>query len=424
MKQFFNTVSFPILMPLRVILFIFAGLPLLFSIILFCTLNSSAITKNHWSINHSDIQKAKELINRSSSNTQESISLNEKDLNLALSYLLNYYTHSASSITVGKDQLHFKISLLLNNHYFGKYLNFSFILTKLQGYPVINSLEIGHIKIADEFAGLILESIIKYTPLKDYYILAARHIRGIQINNQQLTISYFTPENLNLNDKLSLNNQNYQSVIFYQQHLSNIIAHHDPKWRLSLADLLHPLFKLAYQRSTTDTAIAENRAVLIAISSYVNKNEIQAFVPFKLSPETQKDYPASLYRRTDMAKHFMISAVLAATGAETLGHILGQEKELNDAKQGSGFSFIDLAGDRAGLRFGTTAVASPAKARRLQKRMFNIKDYTAFMPEVRDLPENMSHTIFNQQYESIYSAKYQNMLKMIDQRIAQLVIYQ
>ncbi|NOR68354.1 MAG: hypothetical protein GQ532_01440, partial [Methylomarinum sp.] len=257
---------------------------------------------------------------------------------------------------------------------------------------------------------------------KDYYILAAQHIRGIQISNKQLTISYTSPKNLN--NKLSLNDKNYQSVIFYQQHLSNIIAQHDPKWRLSLAELLQPLFKFAYQRSTINTAIAENRAVLIAISSYVNKNEIQAFLPFKLGLETQKNYPASLYRRTDMAKHFMISAVLAATGAETLAHILGQEKELNDAKQGSGFSFIDLAGDRAGLRFGKTAIASPTEARKLQKRMFNIKDYTAFMPEVRDLPENMSHTVFKQQYDSIYSAKYQNMLKKIDQRIAQLVIYQ
>ena len=422
MKQLFNIVAFPILMPLRILLFIFAALPLLFAIILFCSLDKTAITENHWSINHSDIQKAKKLISHTASYTQESISLNEKDLNLTLSYLLNHYTRSTSNIAVEDNLLRFKISLLLNNNYFGKYLNFSFILTKQQGYPVINSLKIGRIKIADEFAGLIIESIIKYTPLKDYYILAAQHIRGIQISNKQLTISYTSPKNLN--NKLSLNNKNYQSVIFYQQHLSNIIAQHDPKWRLSLAELLQPLFKFAYQRSTINTAIAENRAVLIAISSYVNKNEIQAFLPFKLGLETQKNYPASLYRRTDMAKHFMISAVLAATGAETLAHILGQEKELNDAKQGSGFSFIDLAGDRAGLHFGKTAIASPTEARKLQKRMFNIKDYTAFMPEVRDLPENMSHTLFKQQYESIYSAKYQNMLKKIDQRIAQLVIYQ
>lgn len=424
MKHFFILALFPVLMPLRILFFIFAALPLLFAMILFFSIDNRAITKDHRSINHIDVQKAKKIISHNASPTQKNITLNEKDLNLALSYLLNYYAHSTSSILVKNDHLQFKISLPLHKNNVGKYLNFSFHLTKQQGYPVINALKIGRINIADEFAGLLLESMIKYTPLKDYYILAAQHIRDIQISNNRLTINYITTENSNPGNKLSLNNKSYQSVIFYQQHLSNIVSQHDPKWRLSLADLLQPLFKLAYQRSTMDTAIAENRAVLIAISSYVNKNEIQAFLPFKLAPETKKDYPAFLYKRTDMAKHFMISAVLAATGAETLAHILGQEKELNDAKQGSGFSFIDLAGDRAGLRFGKTAIASPKEARRLQNRMFKIKDYTAFMPEVRDLPENMNHTVFKQHFESVYSAKYQNMLKKIDQRIAQLVIYQ
>ena len=193
---------------------------------------------------------------------------------------------------------------------------------------------------------------------------------------------------------------------------------------MSLAELLQPLFKLAYHRSTFANAIAENRAVLIAISTYVNKNEIQAFLPIDISPTTQKQYPASLYRRTDMAKHFIASAVLAATGAGTLAQIIGQEKELIDAKQGSGFSFIDLAGDRAGLRFGRTAVESEEQARKLQKRMSSIKDYTAFMPEVRDLPENMNDTVFKEKYKSTYSSKYQRMLKRIDLRISELAIYQ
>ncbi len=55
--------------------------------------------------------------------------------------------------------------------------------------------------------------------------------------------------------------------------------------------------------------------------------------------------------------------------------------------------------------------------------MSQIKDYTAFMPDVRDLPENLNEQTFKQQYGSIYSAEYQNMLKEIDQRISRLIIY-
>ncbi|MEO1867763.1 MAG: hypothetical protein ABGX69_06250, partial [Methylococcales bacterium] len=73
--------------------------------------------------------------------------------------------------------------------------------------------------------------------------------------------------------------------------------------------------------------------------------------------------------------------------------------------------------------FGKRAVQSKNKARRLQLDMSQIKDYTAFMPDVRDLPENLNEQAFKQQYKSIYSAEYQNMLKEIDQRISRLIIY-
>jgi len=424
MKQSIYKLLFPLFPPLRLFFFCLSTLPLLAAIILFFAVEKTAITNSNWSLNRGDIQRAKNIVSNSNSKSQQTIKLTEKDLNIALSYLLNYYIPSTSQITVIDHQLKFEISLLLDKNLFGNYLNFSFNLTKHEGYPIINSFRIGTIKIADEFAGLIIENIIKHTPLKEFYILTAQHIRELQIQEKGLLISYITSDDLSLKTALNLNNQNYNSVLFYQQKITTIIAEHDPKWRLSLAELLQPLFLHAFQRSTNSTAIAENRAVLIAISTYVNKREIQALIPFDISPATQRQYSASLYRRTDMAKHFMVSAVLAATGAESLADFIGQEKELTDSKQGSGFSFIDLAGDRAGIQFGKTAVASASQARQLQKRMAFIKDYTAFMPEVRDLPEKMSNRVFKQRFESVYSVKYQAMLKKIDNRIARLSIYQ
>jgi hypothetical protein len=413
----------PLLTPLRGLFFFFAAPCLLFIFITFNAFESTAITQSHWSLSHADLQRVKKILSTTASKSPTEINLNEKDLNIALSYLLNYYIDNSSQIVVRNKRLHFQISLFLTNDYFGNYLNFSFNLTKKQGYPVINSLKIGKIRIADEFAGLILESIVKYTSLKQYYILAADHIHDIQISNKRLTINYVPSTDINFINKLKLNNKHYQAIVFYQWHITRIIAQHDPKWRLSLAELLQPLFKLAYQRSTTANAIAENRAVLLAISTYVNKAEIQTYIPFDISPTASRQYPVSLYRRNDTAQHFMISAALAASGAETLAYILGQEKEINDAKQGNGFSFIDLACDRAGLKFGKTAVSSPGQARELQYKMANIKDYTAFMPDVRDLPENMNEEKFKQQFESVYSTTYQNMLKKIDLRVSKLTIY-
>ncbi|MDQ7091918.1 MAG: hypothetical protein Q9M50_15010 [Methylococcales bacterium] len=101
-----------------------------------------------------------------------------------------------------------------------------------------------------------------------------------------------------------------------------------------------------------------------------------------------------------------------------------KKKELRDAKFGQGFSFIDLAGDKAGIRFGKTATENPQSARQLQKKMAIIANYRAFMPEVRDLPENISHDAFNTTFGSIESPAYQLMVKKIDDRIAALSIYQ
>ena len=42
--------------------------------------------------------------------------------------------------------------------------------------------------------------------------------------------------------------------------------------------LLKPLFELAYQRSTLDNAIEENRFVIIAVNDYVNKKETRRFL--------------------------------------------------------------------------------------------------------------------------------------------------
>jgi hypothetical protein len=414
-----------LLTPLRLFFFLLAAPVLILTLVLFLTIESEPITRNTLHLTHTDIQNVLKAINNSQLKEQKMLRLSEKNLNIALSYLLNHYLHSTSKITIEQQQLDFKIALLFSNNYFRKYLNFNFKLTKQDGYPIINHLKIGKISIADEYAGLILEKIIKHTPLKEYYILAAQHTKDINISADRfLTISYITPSDIDFNNKLSLNNSNLQSILLYQHQITNIIAQHNPKWRLSLAELFQPLFKQAYQRSTPETAILENRAVLIAISTYVNKSEIQTYIPFDISPSTPKQYPASLYKRPDMAKHFMASAVLAASGAETLANMLGQNKELDDAKHGSGFSFIDLASDRAGLKFGKIATSSPAKARELQKTISNIKDYTSFMPDVRDLPENMNDIEFKNKFESVSSVKYQNMLKKIDDRISSLPIYQ
>ena len=69
----------------------------------------------------------------------------------------------------------------------------------------------------------------------------------------------------------------------------------------------------------------------------------------------------TLNGRHDSAQHFVISAALAAWAGEPVAEAIGLYKELDDARRGSGFSFADLAADRAGTRFGELVAKASAR---------------------------------------------------------------
>ena len=162
----------------------------------------------------------------------------------------------------------------------------------------------------------------------------------------------------------------------------------------------------------------------MAINDYVNKKETKKFLTSSTpKPITEKRYSTFLYKRIDLAQHFIGSAAITASLKGQLAQIAGEEKEMHDAQGVSGFSFIDLAADKAGTRFGEMATSSPESARKIQKAMSGIKDYSDFMPDPRDLPEHMDETEFKQRFQSVYSPAYKEITKQIDTRIAETPIY-
>jgi hypothetical protein len=184
------------------------------------------------------------------------------------------------------------------------------------------------------------------------------------------------------------------------------------------------VFELALQRSTLANAIEENKIAIIAVNNYVNRKETKKFFSFNTSKlKDQKRYPTFLYKRTDLAQHFIGSAAITASVDGQIAKVVGEEKELSDAQGGSGFSFIDLAADKAGTKFGEIATSSPESARKTQQAMSKIKDYSDFMPDPTDLPEHMDDAEFKQRYQSVDSDIYQELSKQIDARIAAIPLY-
>lgn len=397
----------------------------------------------NWSPN---AQLSNELFKKTAAQAQnsENLTLSEQELNHALNSIINRFITSVTKIQfLADNHLQLVSALQYNKHVDFCFVNLSLKLVNQGGGLSIKELQIGKLKFRTQAAGFIFKTLLQHSVLKHYYFLAQQHIKAVYIENNALQINYTFNSMAQTDSDLSAVKPSNcrapcnqpkplaapllitqpETLEFYHQQINLIVQHHNPEQRLSLASLLQPLFKLAWQRSTPATAISDNIAIIYAICAYVNRNEIPFYLPIT-QPLTQiHSYPVYLYKRTDQAKHFMLSAALTVSGGPHLADLLGQEKELRDAFSSSGFSFIDLAADRAGMKFSERATASAKDAKELQAIMAGITDYHSFMPVTQDLPEKLNNAQFTQQFDSITSPAYRQLLQKIDNRIEALPIY-
>jgi hypothetical protein len=415
---------------LRSLLLLPVALVILCAMLVFFGVSNKPDLAVEWTLTRDDIARAKKILHEGSKTKPDEIGiieLTQADLNLAANYLLNRYSKSAVKIELKNNVLRFTVTMTLPRNSLGRYLNISFRLGNDDDseLPSLTKFKAGKLLLPAKFAAFVIDNIIRYTSLNDYFILATRPIKAIKIDQQKISITYYSSlETLIQARNILTQSGDSPELDIYRQKLAEIIARHDPAWRLSLADLLKPLFELAYQRSTLENAIEENKMAIMTVNDYVNKKETKNFLSSAASkPIKVKHYSTFLYKRIDLAQHFIGSAAITASVNGQVAKVVGEEKELSDAQGGSGFSFIDLAADKAGTRFGEMATSSPESARRIQKAMSEIKDYSDFMPDPRDLPEHMNEAEFKQRYQSVDSPAYQELSKQIDARIAATPIY-
>jgi hypothetical protein len=198
---------------------------------------------------------------------------------------------------------------------------------------------------------------------------------------------------------------------------------------LDLPTVLTPLFALAQQRSAATgpaepdpdaTAAAENRAALLVLASHAAGRPLSRLLP------AARDWPAMppqrlrLAGRPDFPLHYLISAALAAEGSGALADALGMVKEVSDARYGSGFSFNDVAVNRAGTRLGEQAVRRP---RQVQALLAAGASTQTLLPDVSDLPEFLPEAEFLARYGGEGAPAYQRMLADIEGRVAALALY-
>lgn len=123
--------------------------------------------------------------------------------------------------------------------------------------------------------------------------------------------------------------------------------------------------------------------------------------------------------RRDLAQHFFLSAYLTATMGPQVALSLGVAKEMKDANGGSGFSFVDLTADRAGIEFAQRVTAGKISLGELSER-FTVDDY---LPPTDDLVEGLQLDELKTRYGQLADDAFQAELKGIEARILALPVY-
>ncbi|GAB6052641.1 hypothetical protein JCM17960_14610 [Magnetospira thiophila] len=197
-----------------------------------------------------------------------------------------------------------------------------------------------------------------------------------------------------------------------------------------MGDYLLPLFSLASQRTAEGgDPIAENRAALLALTLYCGPPLFEKAIGDVRQGRLRHHYSRCRFThlggRHDLALHFAFSAYLRLVSDVAPAFVVGEVKELLDSSHGgSGFSFDDLAADRAGIKIADFALQSEASARRIQEVLGSDAADGQYFPEISDLPSSLAEAEFQQAFGTIEDPRYQDMLRFIDSRIAALPLYQ
>lgn len=174
-------------------------------------------------------------------------------------------------------------------------------------------------------------------------------------------------------------------------------------------------------QSPAHSIVDQNRAAFVALAMYAASPEAGRLAGDATQRVRQckgKSGEASLAGRADLANHWALSAALAVSLGDDVGRAMGEWKELADSRPGgSGFSFVDLAADRAGLAFARQA-SNPETAAATARHLRTAT--TEYLLPIRALAlsEGLTERQFVSQFNALDSAQFIAAKSRIDAVLA------
>jgi hypothetical protein len=316
-----------------------------------------------------------------------------------------------------------------------RYANIRAVIAPSPDGLKITRVRIGGVRIPPSLALPILKSFIETFVGPGQGEEFIRSVRTVSVKNKTVTVAFKVPKGVVAKVKTVakkvakkvVRTAEPEAVRAYYTKLIELARRQGSNARTSLTAFVQPLFRLAGERSKKSSPIEENRAAILAMSLYFGDRRIENVVGDVLSAnmrrKNQRVEHVRLDGRHDFVQHFVISAGLALASGAVVANAVGVAKEIEDSEGSSGFSFTDLAADRAGVQFARSAVASRDKAVRFQRRLSDLITERDIFPAVRDLPEGLSGSEFKRRYGDTNSRAYSRLVAEIDRRIGKINLY-
>lgn len=393
----------------------------------FAVIEKTPVIAADVALNPPQIARARALLaehnpNRLRDGDVRALELSVAEVSLVLNYLLDQLGGGASDVKLTERGLSARLTRTLPATPLGRYLNLEVVLDETPTLPAIDVLRCGRLRIPGLLANPIFNAAVDLAKAAAGLPASGSVLKHVSFADSGVTLQYQWDTQIASAVRKQLIPPEDEARL-REFHLKLVAVVREHKRAMTLSELAAPLFALGVTRAAGGDPVADNRAALMVLSSYVTGQSLSALLPSAADWPAPARYTVRMHRRHDLAKHFLNSAALTATGGRTISKSLGLSKEIADSRGGSGFSFIDLLADEAGSRFGQRATESRVVAREIQQRAANAQQDIDWMPTPDGLQEQMSEAEFTQRFGGLAGAGYQQALAEIKRRIDAIALY-
>jgi uncharacterized protein YfiM (DUF2279 family) len=352
------------------------------------------------------------------------VRLSGEDVDLALNHLVDRQAGGSARVLLRRGLAELSASLPVRLGPLRRYVNLQAVLREGASLPEVQALRIGRLPVPARVGDLLLHRAIRAFVTAEGHRIAVEAVRKVAFGEGRLAVTYVLEPGVGERLRAELvSPEDGERLRAHQARLAALVAELPPRAPVTMEELVAPLLRLAGARSEGGDPVAENRAALLVIAFYANGRGLQAIVPAARAWPRPAPRAVLLAGRQDLARHFAISAAISAHSGAPLADAVGLYKELEDARGGSGFSFDDLAADRAGTRFGELAAGDRRSALELQRRVLAGDLAQGLLPPVADLPGALQQREFLQRYGGVGAPAYERELERIERRIDALRVY-